>query len=67
MVAAGVTLHYAFAATGVLPIARPEFRTSCGSSGLTLVLNALFLWVAVIPVFLHMRGRSEPVIQAVVA
>ena len=60
MVAAGVTVHYLFAAVGQIPRERPELREMVRFGvDYTLFLNLAFLGVAAVLLWLWLRGRRS--------
>ena len=58
--AAGVTVHYLFAAVGQIPRERPELREMVRFGvDYTLFLNLAFLGVAAVLLWLWLRGRRS--------
>ena len=59
MVAAGVTVHYAFAALGLIPTYRPSLgETVRFEIDYTFWLNVVFALLGAALLFLHRRGRK---------
>lgn len=60
MVAAGISVHYAFAAGGMLPLERLDLQeTVTFEADYTLVLNGAFALVGVLLVYLHWPDRRR--------
>ena len=60
MVAAGVTVHYLFAAVGALPTARPSLQEMVAFEiDYTFWLNVAFVVVGAALVWVHLRGSGK--------